>query len=170
MISLEYRLFIKYPLFQILKLCSQETKNVISNHCLWCVIYLSFDWHLWLKFWENRFSKNSFWKICALVSVKIIRVWVAVWHAWYFFDYFFFFLFIVTHRYRIISIHTLSAPRIILRGENRVHSFIFGKLPHQVQIRWYNHILCKKNEFHLSYWTLGWEIELPWGQNYYKFK
>ena len=83
-------------------------------------------------------------KIWAPVSVKIIRVWVAAWHAWNFFDYFFFFLFSVTHRYRTNLIHTLSAPRTILRGENRVHSFIFRKLPHQVQILWYNHILCKK--------------------------
>ena len=117
---------------------------MISDHSLWCVIYLSFYWHLWLEFWENRFSKNSFRKICALVSVKIIRVWVAAWQAWHFFDHFFFFLFSVTQRYRINSIHTISAPRTILRGENRVHSFIFRKLPHQVQILWYNHILCKK--------------------------
>ena len=39
-------------------------------------------------------------------------------------------------RYRIISVGTLSVPRIILRGENKVHSFIFEKSPH--------HILCKK--------------------------
>ena len=57
---------------------------------------------------------------------------------WDFFDYFFIFLFSVTHRYRIISVHTLSVVRIILRGEKRVHSFIFGKLPHEL------HILCKK--------------------------
>ena len=140
MISLEYRLFIKYPLFQISKLCTQETKNVISDHCLWCVIYLSFDWHLWLYFQENRLSKKSFRKICALVSVKIMRVWIAAWHVWDFFDYFFFFLFSVTRRYRINSIHTVSVSKIILTGENTVHSFIFGKLPHQVQILWYNHI------------------------------
>ena len=128
MISLEYRLFIKYPLFQISKLCNQETKNVISDHSLWCAIYLSFYWHLWLEFWENRFSKKSFRKICALVSVKIIRVWVVAWHAWYFFDYFFFFLFSITHRYRINSIYTLSAPRTILKRENRVHNFIFRRM------------------------------------------
>ena len=81
--------------------------------------------------------------------MKIVRVWVAAWHMRDFFDYFFFFLFNVTNRYRIISVDTLSVPRIILRGENKVHSFIFGKLPHQVQILWYNHILCKKANFSL---------------------
>ena len=81
--------------------------------------------------------------------MKIVRVWVAAWHMRDFFDYFFFSLFNVTNRYRIISVDTLSVPRIILRGESKVHSFIFGKLPHQVQILWYNHILCKKSNFSL---------------------
>ena len=81
--------------------------------------------------------------------MKIIMVWVAAWHMRNFFDYFFFFLFNVTNRCRITSVDTLSVPRIILRGENKVHSFIFGKLPHQVQILWYNHILCKKSNFSL---------------------